>query len=402
MKKILFILILNLPLLCNAYQWQAFTPDSVHALTICFDAGWPNAVGTTKGLLLNDGPSYSWVSYNYGLPVWDIIADPDSSGVFMLVMGNGSYSDGVYKFYTLTHTYRVLEWFVNPTFIRFNPLDHRFYCGTRFNGMKTSTDGIHWSEIPYFSGKAAAAMDVFENHISVIQENNLFATFYSNDTGRTWQQSASTIPIHDLAYDRSGKLYGLFTGMSNSSGLFSSYNNGETWNREIWDMGMNTLGFDVTGNIFVGWHSPTGLTTGIGVYDSTQSRFTYLNAGLPCHNINRFKVNPVMASICIFACTDSGVYFCNNYISELGIKDTPVIGKVLAYPNPSGDFINLQFGDFSEGEISIYSPKGEMIRSYQMEDPELRITKCDIGTGLFYYQFRSKSKQIISGKILFL
>lgn len=402
MKKIIFILLLYLPLTSGAYHWQAFTPDTIHALTVCFDIGWPTAVGTTKGLLINDGPSYSWVSYNYGLPVWDIIADPDSSGIFILVMGNGSYSDGIYKFYIATHTYRVLEWVAIPTFIKFNLSDHRFYAGTRFVGMKTSTDGIHWSDVAYFSGKAASAMDIFENHISVVQENNLFATFYSNDTGRTWQQSVSSIPIHDLAYDRSGKLYGVYTGMSNSSGLYISVNYGESWNLAQYDMGMNTIGFDVVGNVFIGWHTPAGLTKGIGAYDSTGHDFNFLNETLPCKNINKIKINPIMASIAIFACTDSGVYFCNNYTGELGIKEETLTDKVIAYPNPSTDRIHLLFRDVSEGEVTIYNSEGQIIKSIYVKSPEIQIIKDETGSGLFYYRLRNTSKQVAAGKFLFL
>ena len=393
---------LYLPLTSGAYHWQAFTPDTINALTVCFDIGWPTAVGTSKGLLLNDGPSYSWISYNYGLPVWDIIADPDSSGVFLLVMGNGSYSEGIYKFYTASHTYRVIDWVVNPTFFKFNPLDHRFYVGTRFNGMKTSTDGIHWSDVAYFTGKAAAAMDIFENHITVVQENNIFGTFYSNDTGRTWQQSVSSIPIHDLAYDWFGNLYGIYTGMSNSSGLYISLNNGESWNLAQYDMGMNIIGFDVVGNVFIGWHTPTGLTSGIGAYDSTSHDFNFLNETLPCKNVNRIKINPIMASIAIFACTDSGVYFCNNYTAELGIKDETLPDKVIAYPNPATDHVNLLFRDVSDGKVTIYNSTGQIIKSFSVYSPEVQITKGEAGSGLFYYRLGNKSKQLAAGKFLFL
>jgi len=386
---------------CNAYQWIPFTQDTVNALTVCFDAGWPYAVGTTKGILLNDGPSYSWQSYNYGLPVWDIIADPDTAGVFMLVMGDGSYSDGIYKFYPATHTYRVLDWVVNPTFIRFNEANHSFYAGTRFNGMKTSTDGIHWSDVPYFSGKAAAAIDIFRNHITVIQENNQFGTFYSNDTGRTWQQSSSVIPIHDLAYNRNGKLYGIFTGLSNSSGLYSSFDFGATWNREYWELGMNTIGFDVMGDVFVGWHPPLGAVDGIGVYDSTRQSFTFLNATLPNKNINKLKGNPFMASIAMFACTDSGVFMCNDYSDELGINDNHPQENNKVFPNPSFDKVIIEIADSQKGELLVYNATGKCVMLILVKGGQIILDKAQTGTGLFIYQLKFASGKTFSGKFLF-
>lgn len=392
------------PLSCGAYQWEPFTPDSINALTVCFDAGWPYVVGTTKGLLINDGPSYSWISYNYNLPVWDIIPDIDSSGVFFLVMGNGSYSDGIYKFYLSTHTYRVIEWVINPTFIKFNPLNHTYYVGTRFNGLKTSSDGYSWTDVGYFNGKAAAAMDIYNNHICVVQENNTFATFYSNDTGRTWQQSSSLNPFHDIAFNSEGKLYGIFTGLSNSSGLYSSNNYGETWNYEQLDLGMNTVGFDVIGNVFVGWHFPIGYTNGIGVYDITHHDFGYLNRTLPCMNINKFKINQIMASITMFACTDSGVYFCNNYISELEIKNITSSEKINAFPNPSNELINLSIpSDLGDNnEIIIYNSSGQIVKIIFKNKQNITIYKNDLGEGLYYYQFINNHNKVISGKFLFL
>lgn len=403
MKKILFVLLLNLPFLSEAYQWQPFTPDTVNALTVCFDAGWPYAVGTIKGLLINDGPSYSWVSYNYNLPVWDVIADPDSAGIFLLVMGDGSYSDGIYKFYTATHTYRVLEWVVNPTFIKFNSLNHSFFVGTRFNGMKTSVDGFHWTDIPFFAGKAATAIDMFNEHMAVIQENNLFATFYSNDTGRTWQQSSSVIPLHDVAYDRNGKLYGVFTGMSNSSGLYSSPDYGETWNREWWEMGMNVIGFDMAGNVVLGWHTPT-VDFGIGIFDSIHQRINYLNSSLPCKNVHKIRINPVLSSITIFACTDSGVYFSNNYISELRTNESLSIITTKVYPNPSkkDGLINICFPERAgEGELTIFNLEGKQIMHMSCSFPNVSFNKEKLGEGLFFYKVRTGDK-IFFGKFIIL
>lgn len=401
-KKIL-TLIIFLPLFCNAYHWNPVTPDSVHALNICFDAGYPFVVATTKGLLMNDGPSYSWVSYNYGLPVWEVIADPDSSGVLILVMGNGSYSDGIYKFYVNTHTFRVLEWIINPTFIKFNKLDHRFYAGTRFHGMKVSEDGIHWSDVPYFSGKAAAAMDIFDSHITVVQENNLFATYISSDTGNTWQQSTSSVPIHDLAYNHFGKLYGVYTGMSNSSGLYSSSDFGQTWDLEQYDMGMNTVGFDVIQNVFTGWHQPAGQTLGVAVYDSNSHEFSFMNSGLPCRNINKFKVNPIMSSIAIFACTDSGVYFTNDYMSELGAEGIENGNDVKISPNPARELIKFSFTETQEGEILLFDSGGRKLGGVRFTNGEAIIKCSDFRPGIFLYRVKNKEGFVVSsGKFVFL
>jgi len=156
------------------FNWTLYGPNGVHANDILFGAGNHNytVICTDKGVCVNNGVGSSWNTSNYGLPVWEAI--PYDTNNVLLVMGNGSYSDGIYKFNLTTNTFNVVEWLCIPTFIKYNTNNNKYYVGTRYNGMLSSDDGISWDTVSYFQGKAATAMDFYGQHIVVTQENNLY------------------------------------------------------------------------------------------------------------------------------------------------------------------------------------------------------------------------------------
>ncbi|MBI5218629.1 MAG: hypothetical protein HY958_06850 [Bacteroidia bacterium] len=403
MKTTVFLLSLCFALSCNAYTWHGLGANPVHvnALNICFSCGnYKDVICTTTGLCINDGANYDWVSYDYSLPVWEAI--PYDTANILVVMGNGSFSDGIYKFNLTSHQFNVVEWIPNPTFIKFNPNNNRYYVGSRYNGLLTSTDGLNWDTVPYFVGKAAAAMDFYGNHIAVVQENNIFATYYSGDNGTSWNQSLSNIPIHDLAFDPNGKLYGVFTGLSNSSGLYSSTDFGATWDLETWSDNMETVGFDIIGNVFAGWHGAVPSEQGVGIYNTQNHSFSFFNTGLPNLNVHKFKVNPILSSITIFACTDTGVYYMNDYLTLLPeLKSNP----------QEAFFVSSNFSDNTttifiqpdilhmDAEITIFDISGRKIKIISIRSDEICIDNSEFSKGVYLFALTDKKKYIFSTRV---
>lgn len=401
MKKIILFLFLLAPVCGFSYNWTLYSPDSIHANDVYFNAFGHDVICTNLGLCINDGPSYTWVNYNYNMPVLDAIPFPDSTDVLLCMMGNGSYSDGLYSFNMNTHVYHVVEWVPFATFVRYNSANDTYYAGSRYNGLYTSTDGLNWDTIPYFNSRGCADIDFFENHIAAIQENNIFATFYSHDGGVNWAQSTSTTPLHDLAYRSSGKLYGVFTGMSNSSGLYSSSDYGETWDLEQYEDDINVVGFDVVGNIFTGWHSST-YSTGVAIYDTSAYSFTFYNNGLGNTDINRFCINIILSSITIFVCTDSGVFYCNDYLSSIQQHTQPLTESVNVFPNPSSGNVSLSISpdiELKDAEMELYNAAGDRVLSKHINAYENTIPLNGIKPGIYYYSVRNKYGKISSGKL---
>ncbi|OPZ98605.1 MAG: hypothetical protein BWY70_01183 [Bacteroidetes bacterium ADurb.Bin408] len=193
----------------------------------------------------------------------------------LLAMGNGSYSDGIYKFNTSTQTYTVSEWLPFCTFVRYCPGNSTYYAGSRYNGLLSSPDG-------------------------------------------------------------------------------------HTWTMEYFIDNMNVVGFDVTGNLFTGFHGALPTFEGVAIYGTTANDFTFLNNNLPSKNINRYRINIILSSITIFACTDTGVYFCNNYLTSA--PEGYYSGQnIHIFPNPASDFI--QITGIDNAWVDIFNINGQKIKT---------------------------------------
>ena len=386
MKTLFTILLVSLCMTGFGINWTLYGPAGVHANNILFGAGNHNytVICTNNGVCVNNGVASAWNTVTFGLPVWEAI--PYDTNNILLVLGAGSYSDGIYKFNLTTNTFNVIEWLYIPTFIKYSTNNNKYYVGSRYNGMLCSADGITWDTISYFQSKGCSDMDFYGQHIVVTQENNIYATYYSNNGGSTWNQSSSNIPIHALAFDQNGILYGVFTGNSNSSGLYISNDFGCSWNMEQFIDNMNTVGFDVMNNLFTGFHGALAPYGGVAIYDTLGNNFSFLNTNLPNKNINKFKINPIMSSITIFACTDSGVYFCNDYLSSINNNNFPE-NNVNIYPNPAKEKIIIESLDKST--IEIFNTQGQIIKKYALTSKKAMINISKLSSGVYLIRVKT-------------
>jgi hypothetical protein len=370
MKNILIILFFVLvPALSKSYTWQSICPDSIEANNIYFGAG--GVICSPGGMYLWEEDIEQWIFYTYGLPV-NGAAWLDGYKI-LVVMGNGSWSDGIYTFDLATHQFEVVAWVVTPRFIMVIPvLDQKsnlftdeYHVGSQFGGLYRSIDGYNWTEVPYFLGKSCTAMDFYGEHLVVSETGSFTNVHWSDDYGATWQEAASPPVITDLKFNNSGELYGIFPGFSNSSGLYKSVDFGNNWEVEFWSDNMSSVGFDAIGTIFVGWESPFGGKEGIAVYDplAPPPGLTFMNNGLASTNINKILLNPAMSNISIFCCTDSGVYMCNDYLVGENEVSQPDFQPQI-YPNPLDDqhllTINLSQSE-QISAIEIFTSGGSLI-----------------------------------------
>ena len=366
MKKTIIIIwlsILAIPLF--SYTWIPFCPDTIHANNICFGVGsWKGVICTDEGMYLWVEDIEEWSFYTYGLPVLGAVHF--SATQILVAMGCGTYSDGVYTFDLETKQFEVVEWLINPNFLlvipvldkQSNQFTDEYYVGCQFGGLYRSTDGLTWTEVPYFTGKSCAVMDFYENHLVVIEVSNIYNIYWSDDYGVTWQEAAAGSPmITDLEFSYDGDLYGIFPSYSNSSGLYSSNDFGQTWDLEFWSDNMSAVGFDAMSTIFVGWESPTAINEGIAIYTPgvPPPNLSFLNEGLPNTNINKILLNPAMSAIAIFCCTDAGVYMSNDYM--VGGEEKMVNSdQISIYPNPVS----------KKGKVNVEIPDNQDVMSFQI------------------------------------
>jgi len=366
MKKIIIIIWLFLFSLPSfSYSWIPFCPDTIHANNICFGVGsWKGVICTDDGMYLWEEDIEEWSFYTYDLPVTG--ATYLDSERILVAMGNGTYSDGVYSFNLQTHQFEMVEWMINPNFLIQNFNNGKYYIGCQFGGLWESTNGLDWDSIPFFIGKSCTAMDTYINHFVVSEVSNIYNIYYSDDSGNSWQEAPAGSPmITDLKFSYDGDLYGIFPGYSNSSGLWSSVDWGNSWEVEFWSDNMSAIGFDAMSTAFVGWESPTSGNEGIAIYtpNSPPPNLSPLNEGLPNLNINKILLNPTMSAIAIFCCTDAGVYVCYDYM--VGVEEyNSIPDQINIFPNPVGqqNKVNIEIPDNQDiMSFQIYSNNGRFV-----------------------------------------
>ncbi len=407
MKKtivFLWLSILAMPLF--SYTWIPFCPDSIPANNICFGVGsWKGVICSPDGMYLWEEDIEEWSFYTYsGLPVTGA-AWLDGYKI-LVAMGNGSWSDGIYTFDLETHQFEVVVGIINPNFMlvvpvldeKTNQFTDEYYVGCQFGGLYKSVDGLTWTEVPYFTGKSCTVMDFYENHLVVTEVSNIYNIYWSDDYGVSWQEATVGSPmITDLKFNYEGDLYGIFPGYSNSSGLWRSDDFGHTWSVEFWNDNMSAVGYDAMGTIFVGWESEQG----IAIYNplAPPPGLTFLNEGLPNTNINKILLNPTMAVIAIFCCTDSGVWMSNDYM--VGGEEKMINSdQISIYPNPVSKKgkVNVEIPDnLGLKSIEIYSNDGRFLLGKNFnrnpEEGRLEIDLQDLQAGIYFIRIKTDNSE---------
>ncbi len=391
-KISLILLLISLQLSAG---WEPFSPEGINANQIRFYVDNLNhwAVCHDGGLYLYHLNSQSWTNYPSTVPVLDA-AWMDGENI-LVILSAGSNSDGIYSFNPGTGEYTVIEWFDIPNFILFDNEINRYFVGHR-HGLVYSDDGLTWDACSNFNNMNIVDMDIFGNHYVVSEIDNLYNIYYSDDAGLNWQTASNTPMISDLAFDYTGKLYGIFPDESWSSGLWSSNDFGENWNVEFWSVNMTCVGFDAMQDVFTGWQqSLAGSEEGIARWDSTNQNLTFFNQGLPNLMINQVTYNPYMSAMALFCCTQNGAYINYDYV---GIPDKTLerIEYFEVYPNPTAEVINIRFSVKGETAcISIYSSEGKLIEQHYppLSSGIMQFDCSDFVSGIYYIVMKGDHSQ---------
>ena len=135
---ILTLLLLSFPTLSYSHNWILIGPDTV-AVNNAYTSYSTDVLLISDGILVNEWGG--WVKYSLGnLPVWDLVEiDPDT---LIVVMGDGSYSDGIYTFTFSNSQFQILEWCIYPNFIVRNSLINYYFVGHQ-NGLLKSTNDFY-------------------------------------------------------------------------------------------------------------------------------------------------------------------------------------------------------------------------------------------------------------------
>ena len=336
----------------------------------------------------------------------------DKSNVLVL-MADGSYSDGIYKYNhagAKDDSFELVNFLPNPNFILYCSADEKYYVG-HDSGMYYSTDGVEWLEIVYFNGKNCQSMTFYETKLAVIADNHVH---YLDLNGNCiWQESESEWqPVDKLMFTGDSKLYGIFPGYSESAGLRSSADFGKTWQAELWES-ISALGQDFAGNIFIGSREYEIGMTGAALWFPEEYYYSSLNDGLPNKNINNiFKFNGIDCAAVIY-CTDLGAYYVSDYDDMLGIAEESELVKCFElyqnYPNPFNPTTSIRFSlpKATSVKLKIFNSSGFEIAVTVNKNRSAGYHSIDFDgseftSGIYFYSLEAGGRQIGMKKMIMI
>jgi len=360
---IAFVITLFIPVICQAYLWTQIGPADVETYDFhVFGGGVAyELICEENGIIVNEGDE--WIEYSYyGLPVWDVETVMAATADILVVMGDGTDSDGIYGFNFSNHEFNILQWLQYPHFINYCPADSHYYAGGE-DGLFKSPDGLNWQSVPFFSDINCLAMAIYESNYVVSTAPQVY---YSSDAGTTWNSITPYFLFSDLEVTDSGVFYGIFPYDSYSSGLRRSDDFGMNWYVEFWDMYMTCVSWDGAGFLFTGWNVPNGNQQGFAMWHTDIGELEYMNEGLGCLQINNITWNPLIYCLNRIACTDEGLYMITGYETDTSPDHiTPLNITAHNFPNPFNPETCISFTLPYSADISleIYNAKGEKVKS---------------------------------------
>ncbi len=369
MKSIVLSLLMFLSILVRA-GWEPFSPEGIKANCIRFyvdnDNHW--LVGSYD-IYLYQPNGQTWNSYFAICPVIDgSYIDGDN---ILLILSSHEWimEDGIHYLDPSSGTVYALKYLTLPHFVRYDDAIGRYYTGHR-NGLVYWEDIGNWHDMAFFDGLDIVNMEIYDGYYVVSQVGLEYNIYVSNDAGMSWVTAPGAPMISDLEYDLNGKLFGVFPGESYSSGLWSSNDNGLTWSVEFWATGINCVGTDFMGNVFVGFgENAQPPYVGIARWDSLDQQLYFMNDGLTNLAINQITINPGMSAPALFCCTDTGVFINYNYVGTT--EQAPCASAPLRlWPNPAGNRFFVEHDMTGAIKAEIYSLNGRLIDHFMVDSQE--------------------------------
>ncbi len=308
-----------------------------------------------------------------------------------------------------------LNWdLVNPSMtteliasLAINESGHIFagiWNGQCTGGVRRSTDGgVSWMNIGSFSNTYALAINTSGSIFAGGCTNSSAGVFSSTDNGTSWNNTyfnGSSNPVGELAFSPAGHIFvgiSLWYGNSyNGDGIFRSTDSGVHWISSNFGKGtssITSLAINANGHVFIGIY-------GDGVYRSTDDGETWatVNTGLTNDTVLAIGINP---SGTIFAATNGGLF--RSVQSTTSVKDlsadTPIRFSLNQnYPNPfnPSTIIRYAIPEASFTSIKVYDILGNEVATLVNEEKpagryEVSFSALQLSSGIYFYKLQAGS-----------
>lgn len=343
MRKLSLFLLLWLPSLVMAQEWELITPENVNVNSFNFNPLQHRNFTSGNNLYVYNT---DWSATNTAnLTITDSEALNDS--VILVTAGSGSYSDGLYKYNCLTGEDTLVEWFNEPQFVK--KIYNTWYIGTR-GALYESSDGHNWNEMVNLS-YSETVLDFYLDatiQILIIREENITKNSsqmkdfikHSVNGGEDWE--ADTLPLwyQDAAFDYwHHKLYlALGENGTYSDGVYVSDDHGATLENLEYFIHISSIYLISDAYLAVGMHESNSSNGGVNILNLTNMEVTGLSNNLPQRNILSISMNPHVDCQNIVACTDSGAY---QTFDLTGVSTPAGKNSLSIYPNPTEKEITI-------------------------------------------------------------
>lgn len=387
---------------CFAYEWYQVGPSGIKANKLCKIS---NSNYSVEAFIMVDSGIYiiSDISTGefYDFPIVDVCPydyDYPTRDSVIVLINEGSYSDGIYSFHLGTHELQLLEFCYKPQFIELWQDPFKFFVGYE-GGLFTSIDGLNWEVVPFFDQENCISISQYTynaENIIVVSDNPTDNAFLLDEDGQNWHQVFGEFHIKE-AYDK----YGICRNADNEyGGIYEFDFNGQIyqWDEKINSAYLNCIGGSNNGNAFVGWHSTEDDDEGIA--EVKYSFFQFKNEGLTNLNINHISFDlHVMGGDMIYCCTDEGAFWLDDTTVE--IDDNESNQNISIFPNPASSnevlYISCPDANYNT-EINIYNGKGNLEYQTKIDDDfnqNFQVLLQDISAGIYYCQIKSDNGSVV-------